>query len=435
MTNLHALARVLLRYGSGRKRPAEDSPDDEPEPIRRRGLDQCDPPPEDGVVTDMFANEATADDVVYIEKGGTADDFACFARLSLQQLYMNALLNLEWKGSIDAFLARAVDVPVVTAPMKVPGLSRPFTSDEEERIFPGLSGPFFTSAGRLSSSAKDAIADSTHLRALLDEQYRTKGLGDTRRRELEDLPPIDVFVNYVEQGRTEDAVDAMDAALELRAALTANDVDFLTDVLERLSDSYAHTKVKVSAIYELLKPHAYSERTKTALVDFVRRNFRYCYRHGVGVPAVILSSAPYASHLSADESRSVQQFELGFDPVIRAAKSSSADLKQNVFKTSPLSILMSRYDVTFVLPDDQSLTFEFEHGVGLRTLPYVSPPEAYTLAESQSSVLRELSAILSSKTLEFDLVAADGGYYASFKHPNIRTDYHDGVVHYRVMAS
>ena len=433
MTNLHALARVLLRYGSGRKRPAEDSPDDEPEPIRRRALDQCDPPPEDGVVTDMFANEATADDVVYIEKGGTADDFACFARLSLQQLYMNALLNLEWKGSIDAFLARAVDVPVVAAPMKVPGLSRPFTSDEEERIFPGLSGPFFTSAGRLSSSAKDAIANSTHLRALLDEQYRTKGLGDTRRRELQDLPPIDVFVNYVEQGRTEDAVDAMDAALDPRTELTANDVDFLTDVLERLSDSYAHTKVKVSAIYQLDKPHPYSERTKTALVDFVRRNFRYCYRHGVKVPAEILDT--YASHLSADESRSVQQFKMGFDPVIRAAKSSSVELKRNLFKTSQPPSLMARYAVTFVLPDDQSLTFEFEQGVGLRTLPYVSPPEAYTLVESQSSVLRDLSAILSSTTLEFDLVEADGGNYASFKHPNIRTDYHDGVVHYRVMAS
>ena len=449
MTDLFAIAHTLLRYRSGKKRPAEDSPDDEPNPIRQAvRFDKCDPPPENGVLTDMFANDATENDVVYIEKGGTADDFACFARVSLQNMYLNAMTNLEWTEadfSIGAFLEKAVNSEVIEKPLDVPGLSRPFTSEEEARIFPGLSGRFFTSAGRLSSSAKAVIERDDDLQALLEEQYRTKQVGDGRRAELTNLPPIDVFMALSE----EDQMGVLEIEIHGLTELHASAVALLSDIVSS-DDSIASDVQDYAADLLADKPHAYSSRSKDALLQALQS-------HDIDksiIKTILRVLSTYNSHLTSDEQTTVARARrfaamidaVTGDPVYGVVKFKfiMCIWKMGQYLAAKSSLpQVKRYDLVFELRpriDSQSprtLTFEFSMPNRLHNF-YFFPEEGDDMSHREKSIVTKNINMLEQNLQRLEPLelhkTLDDRVYASYKDSRITTTYDNGVVRYVLKA-
>ena len=162
-----ALARALLRYQAS-KRPLEER--SEPNPTRQAispTLDKCDPSPnDDGVVLDLFGNEANNENVVYIKKGNNATDYACYARESLQELFLNNVVNKIYQRP------------------EVPGLSRPFTELEEASIFPGLEGEFFLNDS-VSPNAKYLIFIERSLHTMLFDLQQRNQSGEDKRRDIQ----------------------------------------------------------------------------------------------------------------------------------------------------------------------------------------------------------------------------------------------------------
>lgn len=203
--HLRELSRTLLVAYRAASQP----------PTKRQRVDDfsdCEPKPEDGVLTDIFGKDVDLEeapaDVISIQKGAGAEDVLCFARESLQSLY------------VDNVIAERFQRP------DVPGLRRGFSGQEEAQIFPQLN---FFHNGEVSPAAKQLL-QTPPLAALYDgrSQRTTEHTNWSHSQAQATLPPLDVFAALPVDDQKQILLNVLDDV----ARLSQPTRELLLDIIE-----------------------------------------------------------------------------------------------------------------------------------------------------------------------------------------------------------